>query len=133
MRDTRNWPREAGRAQLRFHATAVDNRAPSIAPAVGAASERLRSPARISSVRTRCAYSRAFGASVFAHRVHICVPIAALDGELGNQVMQIGFVNNYHSGMLERRLVAEVVIAVIADLIQDRRRRRTDRKRRAWS
>ncbi len=55
----------------------------------------------------------------FAQHAHVFVPIAALDGDVRNQMMQIGFVNHHHARMLQRHLVTKIVIGVIANLIED--------------
>ena len=69
-------------------------------------------------MRTRCGESQRGGAALVLALAHVGVPIAALDGEIGNQVVQVAFVHHHHAGMAQRGLVHETVMAVVAHVVQ---------------
>ena len=84
-----------------------------------AASARLRNPAPLPASAPAVSQScSAVGTAVEFHLAQIGVPIAALDGDVGDQVMQVGFVHHHHAGMFQRHLVAEIVIGIVADLVE---------------
>ena len=58
------------------------------------------------------------GAAFVLALAHVGVPIAALDREVGDQVVQIAFVHHHHAGMAQRGLVDETVMAVVADVVE---------------
>ena len=49
--------------------------------------------------------------------VQVAIPVVTANGEIGNQVVQVRFVHHHHARMAERSLVDEVVVAVVAHLI----------------
>ncbi len=57
------------------------------------------------------------GAAVVFALAHVSVPIAAPDRQVGDQVVQVGFVHHHDAGMAQGRLIDEIVIAVVADLV----------------
>ena len=72
------------------------------------------------------------GAAVVFALAHVGVPIAALDGEVGDQVVQVAFVHHHHAGMPQRGLVDETVMAVVAHVVErDIEARRVERLVRA--
>ena len=86
-----------------------------------------------SSVRTwRSRELQRLRAAVDFHFLQIRVPVAAPDGHIGDQVMQIGFVQHHHSRMLPRRVIHEDVMRIVAQLIERwHRNAKQDRTRRA--
>ncbi len=56
--------------------------------------------------------------ALFSHRAHVSVPIAAFDGKVGNQMMQVGFMDHNHAGMFQGRFITKIVKRVVADLIE---------------
>ena len=56
--------------------------------------------------------------AVELHFAQVRIPVVALDGALGDQVMQVRFVHDHHAGCRKRLLVDETVIAVVADLVK---------------
>ena len=58
------------------------------------------------------------GAALLLDGAHVGVPVATLDGDVGDQVMKIGFVHHDDAGMIHRRLITKVVINVVAHLVQ---------------
>ena len=60
---------------------------------------------------------RRSAAFVFA-LAQVGVPIAALDGEIGDQVVQIAFVHHHHAGMAQRGLIHETVVAVVPHVVE---------------
>ena len=58
------------------------------------------------------------GAAFVFALAQVGVPIAALDGEIGHQVVQVAFVHHHHAGMPQRGLVDETVVAVVADVVE---------------
>ena len=59
------------------------------------------------------------GTSLLAQHPHVSVPIAPLDSDIRDQVVQISFVYNNDAGMFQGRFIAEIVIGVVADLVED--------------
>jgi hypothetical protein len=58
------------------------------------------------------------GAAILLHRAQVRVPVAPFYRDVGDQMVQVRFVNHHHSGMIHRRLVTKIVISVVAHLIQ---------------
>ena len=48
----------------------------------------------------------------------IGVPVAAPDREVGDEMVQIGFVHDHDAGVAQRRFVNEAVPGVVADVIK---------------
>ena len=62
----------------------------------------------------------------------IGVPIVAADGEIGNQVVQVGFVHHHDTGIFQRGFVDEIVMRIVPDLVDgDVELRWVERLRRA--
>jgi hypothetical protein len=59
-----------------------------------------------------------FRAALVLALAHVPLPIAALDGQVRDQVVQIAFVHHHHAGMPQRGLVNVAVIAVVADVVE---------------
>ena len=68
-----------------------------------------------------------FRAGVELDLARYSVPIAADDGQIRDQVMQIGFVHHDDAGMFQRHFIDECVMRIIAELI-DRKRRNATRR-----
>ena len=51
-------------------------------------------------------------------RAQVSVPIVAPDGEVRNQVMQVGFMHHHHAWVPQRGFVNETVVRVISQVIQ---------------
>ena len=116
MRNHRDRPGESGPPHLLLHEPAVDDHA----------ARTLQQPPRHRHafvVRPDLQLAHALGVGarfrppvVFAF-AHVGVPIAALDREVRDQVVQVRLVHHYHAGMAQRGLVDETVISVVADLV----------------
>ena len=117
MRDASHGSRESRVTQFRFHAAAVhDGR---FGPAQQLAQHRDAFVVRPHfqpphTVRIRHVPWAAF----LLHGSHIGVPIATLNSDVRDQMMQIGFVHHNHAGMIHRGLITKVVINVVAHLVQ---------------
>jgi hypothetical protein len=98
VRNHRDGPGEPRRADLALHEAAVyDHSAGAFqqAPRHGDASvvrPHFQFPYPLGEGARR-------GAAVVFAFVHVGVPVAAPDGQLRNQVMEIGFVHHHHAGM----------------------------------
>ncbi len=72
------------------------------------------------------------GAAVIFALAQVPVPIAALDGEVRDQVVQVALVHHHHARMAQRGLIDEAVVAVVADVVErDIEARRIERLVRA--
>ena len=117
MRDASHGARKSRTAQLAFNAVAMHDGG--LGPAEQLAQHRNAlivgpnfEPPDAAGVR------QILGAAFLLHGANVCVPIAALNRDVGDQVMKIGFVHYHDAGMIERRLITKVVINVVAHLVQ---------------
>ena len=58
------------------------------------------------------------GSAVPFHLRHVAVPVAAFDGDVGDQVVQVRFVHDEDAGVTEGGVVDEVVMRVIAEMVE---------------
>ena len=114
VRNARDGPRESRGADLVEHALAVDDDGAGAlqnladhghAFVVGPNFQRAHAPG---------VGERRLSALVF-HFAQVGVPVAAADGEIGDQVVQVGFVHHHHAGMPQRHLVDELVIGRLVE------------------
>ena len=117
MRNTRDGSAETGRVHFVHHELAVNDHgagrfehAAKHAHAFVIGSHLERSHAASMGQRWRAAL-------VFA-RAEVSIPIVAPDGELRNQVMQVGFMHHHHAGMAQRGFVNETVVRVVPQVIK---------------
>ncbi len=124
---------EPGRAHLIAHEAAVDDHAARALRAAAASWRRLRNRARLRARARARQSSRAAAPPLYSHSRDVGVPIAAADGEIGNQVMQVRFVHHHHARMPQRGFIDEIVMRVVADLIErDIEVRRVESLRARW-
>jgi hypothetical protein len=57
-------------------------------------------------------------AAVVLGLAQIGVPISALDSKVGHQMMQVGLMHHHHARMAHGRLVNEIVVGVVANLVE---------------
>ncbi len=58
------------------------------------------------------------GAAIVFQLSQVGVPVAALDHDLGEQMMQVRLMHHDHARVLQRGLIRELVMRIIADLVQ---------------
>ena len=57
-------------------------------------------------------------AAVVLALCHVGVPVAAPDRDMRHQMVQVGFMHHDHARVLNRRIVNEIVIRVVAQMIE---------------
>ncbi len=119
MRDNRHRPLKPRYTDLPLHEAAVYNHALGAFEQPARHGQALVIGTHFQLAHTLGEFARRDAAVIFA-LANVRVPIAATDGQIGDQVMQIRFVQHHHTRMPQRRLINEIVKAVIADVVEDR-------------
>ncbi len=118
VRDHGDGSRKTSLAHLAFDKTAMRDHAAGMikqraqhgdAFIIGAALERLNMPLRPGKLRRT---------GVVLHFMQVAVPVVTADGEFGDQVVQVCFVEDHDARPAQRRFIAEGVVGVVADLIE---------------
>ncbi len=116
MRNLRHRTLEAVLAHHSRHRVAVyDHRAGAIEDAPQHGNLVLRPAVQRAHVALGVFQRRRSAANL--HLPHVGVPIAAADGHLRDQVVQVAFMQNHHAGMRHRRFVNENVMRIVAELV----------------
>ncbi len=63
--------------------------------------------------------SESIGAGVDFYFLEVGVPVVAAYGEVGQEVMEVGFVEHDYAGVGEGGFVGEGVVGVVAELVED--------------
>ena len=118
VRNARQRAGEAGFAQLRADAIAVDDRpsGPLQKTAKHGQTFIIGPGLKRSHVGPGVLHRRLV--AVLLDRAHVGVPVAALDGHVSHEVVEVGLMNHHDAGMLQRGFVTKVMVNVVADLIE---------------
>ncbi len=117
MRDERDGSREARRPHLAPHEFAVYNqgfRRFEQTPGHGEAFVVGPYIARLHAPRVR----QSGRAAVVFGLATIALPVVAPDGQVRDQVVQVGFMHDHHAGMNQRRFINKIVMGIVANLVE---------------
>src|SRR5579872_582308 len=118
MWNLRHWTFKSPPAQFRFNTGTMNNRAPRAVQDAAQHRDALIIRAAFQSADMLFGVSQRGRPAIVLDFPHIRVPIAATDREIGDEMMQVGFVHHHNPRILECGLVYEGMIRIIAELVE---------------